>query len=506
MLERVSLGQSRFITPGIAPDPRGVVLGRHGMLLFPTLEGVVSWLRLYSAESSMDELLAGMSIMRVHTPLGSRAMALQIPATSSYALDRAARCARLVGATTFTGTSNHFVRYRDDRSPYGYDAVEINALPRGADFMLHDEEFAQTYAREGELAFDKLLFRLSLRRKPGSDKLRPDERHELFLVVAKGLGDGIIRYLWRNRVLAEVGLVSPKVQSSFRDLGEARGYLIIRVRDIPERILELFLATPGIDVFRSVAPNVAVQVGYSHVIDLSSCASLFASDSYYLFWGGIERVDVVAGPLALSGVEHLARIEINLEKASEPHDLGVLPAEAVGVPVQLVPSLASARHVVATLIPLDQAHRLKQLVYALPRTALRGHRVAITDRGILLLARADIDVVPLGQLLSEIAPGLLAPLGMDLVPRVAPEVLSRALGHSSGMFTVFPHEGNPFQIGEEHLVPLERRSVAKIEVDDVHITDARAVPAAEPQVQNDPVGRFSLWGFPAPKSTKLLGS
>ena len=46
-------------------------------------------------------------------------------------------------------------------------------------------------------------------------------------------------------------------------------------------------------------------------------------------------------------------------------------------------------------------------------------------------------MIPLGQLLCELAPGLLVPLGMDVVPRVSPEVLARALGHQSGIVTVF---------------------------------------------------------------------
>jgi hypothetical protein len=36
-LEHVALGQSRFMTPGVAPDPRGILLGRYGLLVFPTL-------------------------------------------------------------------------------------------------------------------------------------------------------------------------------------------------------------------------------------------------------------------------------------------------------------------------------------------------------------------------------------------------------------------------------------------------------------------------------------
>src|SRR5690606_31439967 len=126
--------------------------------------------------------------------------------------------------------------------------------------------FNQTYRKEGEIAFDKLLFRLSLRRVPGGDNLGPDERAELVLVVARGLGEGVIRYLWRNRVRAEVSLVTPRGQSAFAEAGRDRTYLLMRARNLPARILELFVSTPGIEVFRSVAPQAAVQVGFAHVM------------------------------------------------------------------------------------------------------------------------------------------------------------------------------------------------------------------------------------------------
>ena len=487
------------MTPGVAPDPRGVLLGRYAVMLFPTLEGVVSWFRLYSTESSMDELIPSMTISRGRTPLKSREMLVRIPAASSYALDRASRCAKLVGGSTFTGTAKHFVKYRDDRSPYGYDAVAIQALPRGTDLMLHGDEFTQTYALEGDIAFDKLLFRLSLRRVPGGEKLREDERGELLIVVASGLGDGVVRYLWRNRVDARVGLVKPQGHSAFDDLGGRRSYLLMRARNLPERILELFTATPGIDVFRSVAGNVAVQIGFAHVIDLGSCATIFDSGNFYLFWGGNDRVDIVAGPLELSAIEDLTSIDITMDGGASTTDLEASAAAEVGVPIRLAPSLASPRRVIATLIPIANADRVKRLVYLLPNTALRGHRVAVTNRGILLVAQEQIDVIPLGELLSELSPGLLVPLGMDLVPRVAPEVLARSLGHGSGLLTVFPHAGPPFQVSEAALAPLERRALAKIEVERTEAIDMRITLPGDPAIVNDPVGRFALWGFSDPK-------
>lgn len=535
MLERVALGQSRFMTPGVAPDPRGVLLGRYGLLAFPSLEGVVSWLRLYAAESSLDELLSGLEIHQARTPLHSREMLVRFPASSSYTMDRAARCVRLAGGALYTGTAKHFVKYRDDRSPYGYDAVDIHALPQGADLMLHSLDFTQTYTLEGQLAFDKLLFRLSLRRVPGGHTLGPDERADLLLVVAPGLGQGVIHYLWRNRVEASVGLVRPRGSSAFAgggpdaghllggasgDVADMASYLVVRPRHLPERILSLFMATPGIDVFRWSTPRVAVQVGFDHVIDLGSCASVFEDDRVYLFWGDdgdrddrgdhdervagragrSDRVDILDGPLQLSGIEHLTRVHLQAEVVRARGELDPVGAASVDVNIELAPSLVPPRHVIATLIPLAQQHLLKRLIYFLPRISLRGHRVAVTDRGILLVASEDIDVVPLGQLLGELAPGLLVPVGMDLVPRVAPDVLARALGHETGRLTVFPHHEPPFQVVESALQPLERRTLARIQVEAATTVDTRIEPAADPSVINDPVGRFALWGFSPPPS------
>src|SRR5262245_23796764 len=234
-LEHVAQGQTRFFTPGVAPDPRGILLGRLCVMTFATLEGAVSWFRLYSSEASLDELLANLTITKCRTALGSREFVVQIPAVSSYAADRAARLCRLVGGAIYTGTAKHFVKYRDDRSPYGYDAVDIGALPGNTDFMVHGDELAQGYLKEGDLPFQRLLFRLSIRKMPGGENLSPEDRAELYLAVAHGLADGIIRYLWRNRVEAQAGLFTPRSTSAFDDHARERGYMWIRARSLPER-------------------------------------------------------------------------------------------------------------------------------------------------------------------------------------------------------------------------------------------------------------------------------
>lgn len=502
-LEHVAQGQTRFFTPGVAPDPRGILLGRSCMMTFATLEGAVSWFRLYSSEASLDELLANLNIAKCRTALGSREIVVQIPAVSSYAADRSARLCRLVGGAIYTGTAKHFVKYRDDRSPYGYDAVDIGAMPQGTDFMVHGDEFAQGYIREGDIPFSRLLFRLSIRKLPGGENLNVDDRGDLFLAVARGLADGIIRYLWRNRVDAQAGLFNPSSASAFDDQARDRGYMLIRAHGLPERILALFLGTPGIDVFRPAGANAAVAVGYEHPIDLASCASVFGQDTFYMFWPN-DRVDVLPGPLTLSDIGDLTRVDLELDRPREPAQHGGGPAEAIGVELKLAAAMGPPRRVVATLIPQQHASRLKRILFALPPVSLRGHRVAATDRGILVIGSENLDVIPLGQLMCELAPGLLVPLGMDVVPRVSPEVLARALGHSAGLVTVFTNDGNPFQVSEGAFTTLERRSLAKLDVDRAESLDYAAEAPAEAQVVNDAVGRFALWGFPDAPDRKLL--
>ncbi|MBP6632953.1 MAG: hypothetical protein KBG28_01085 [Kofleriaceae bacterium] len=500
-LEHVAQGQTRFQVPGVAPDPRGIVLGRYLMLAFPTLEGVVSWFRLYSAEASLDELMAGLELVRGRTPLASRDLLLRIPAVSSHTCDRAARLARLVGGTAYTGTAKHFVKYRDDRSPYGYDAVDVASAPAQADVVLHADDFVQSYQRQDELPFDRLLFRLSIRPLPGGARAAAAERGELLVAVARGLVDGVVRYLWRNRVAGKAALVRPQDAGAFA--GDTRaGYLLLQVSALPERILELFLGVPGIDVFRAVSANAAVAVGHAHPIDLASCASVLPADRFFLFWPG-DRVDALPGPLEMSDLAHLTRLDLELDRPREASERTTGAPDPVGVTLRLAPGFGPPRRVNAALIPAAQAGWLKRLVFLLPPASLRGHRVAVTDRGLLVVGASNVDIIPLGRLLCEVAPGLLVPLGMDVVPRVSPEVLARALGHTSGLVTVFADD-RPFQVADSALIPLERRAIAQLEVERAEVRDVAVPPATDPRVVNDPVGQFALWGFPDPDDRKLL--
>jgi hypothetical protein len=504
VLERVTVGQTRFAMPGISADARGVALGKLGVLQFPAIDGVVRWLRLYADEDSLDELLPATQIVRAISPLKTRSFLLVVPVSSTYVLDRAARCARLAGGAVFTGTSRHFVAYRDERSPYGYDTIDLGSPPAGAEYVLHGDAATQTLGRDGAVDVGGLIFRLSLRRVPGAERLDAEGRAQLYVTVAEGLASGLIRYLLRYHVRAEVTKLHFADKSAFAAPGEPDSYLLLRVHQLPERVLAGLRGVPGVTVLAPVGDNIAVEVGYAHPIALTSASSLFPKDRFHLFLGGADRLDVVKGPLELASAEHLGgglRLRSAPARAasSGPADLGT-----VGVELRLVPTLSPRRRVVGAWVEWSEAARLKKLIYALPPALLAGHQVAVTQGGVLLLATGGVDVIPLGTLLGEIAPRLLVPVGMDLIPRVPTDLLIAAIEHATGAakpdlaksITVFTHRAPPFFVAEAALVPLERGVVARIQVTDVGAAPPERGPTPEPaRIVNDKVGRFALWGF-----------
>ncbi|MBE7453160.1 MAG: hypothetical protein HS111_31125 [Kofleriaceae bacterium] len=153
----------------------------------------------------------------------------------------------------------------------------------------------------------------------------------------------------------------------------------------------------------------------------------------------------------------------------------------------------------ATLVPLAQTAYFKRLVYLLPPpAALRGLQGGGHRARHRRVAAQDPDVVPLGTLLTELAPGILVPIGMEVVPRVSPEVLAQALGHGAGVLTVFTSDGPPFQLPRG----CWRRSsgarwAASRPTASTSATSRWRRPAIPPW-STIRLGRFSLWGFPSP--------
>jgi len=172
-------------------------------------------------------------------------------------MDRVADVARLVGGFTFTGTSRHFVQYRDAgravrvRPPdLSHDRRAARALPRA----LHGSFTSSKRAIEPKA--------LLLRLMPQVD---PATAEEAGLAVDRGrAGDrprarALSRAISRRRGRSRSASGRPRARF---DEEPVRRY-VLRVPELPDRMRPLVRETPGITAFLPAGPGIAVQIGYA---------------------------------------------------------------------------------------------------------------------------------------------------------------------------------------------------------------------------------------------------
>lgn len=447
MLERIALQQTRLRTPGLGLDGKGVALGAKGLVLLPSIDRLVAWLSVYTREHSLEDLMPSLELSLVRSKLGTRELTLSFAAESSDRMDRIAETARLVGGFTFTGTSRHFVQYRDAVAPFGYDASQL--LTENAALALYHDKFTQVYDPEKGVDLKALLLRLM----PHVDPSTENETGPRYLVAEQGLGPALIHYLVRSQVDGEVCLAEWPPESAF-DEGPVRR-TIVRVPDLPKRMYPLFRATPGITPFLPAGPGVAVELGYKHPVALRACP-VFDRAGLVLIRGEGKEPWVMNRVPQMGDLRAFARIE--LRGADSPEAKVAISSgqpEAVNVPLRIVPSSAPWRNVTASKIDLNQIDLLRRMAYALPHQTIARTEIAITARGIFLRSSAGIEAIPLGMFFVEVHPGLHIPAGYDFVPAVAPEVLFRALGSPSGKAVFIDASAHAIALDASAFRPLE---------------------------------------------------
>jgi hypothetical protein len=497
-LERAALHQTRFRTPGVAPDTRGVVLGQKGALLFPSLDRVVAFFRAYGDDGSLDEILPSLSIRYVITPLRTREMLVLLAAESSYRMDRIAAIARLAGGLVFTGTSRHFVKYRDAASPLGYDVTELVDQP--ADVIVYHETFVQLYSFEREIPFRELVLKLEpYRALPGEVR---SQASRLWATSELGVGHALVSYLFRWRVRARVALAEWPAQSAFEDVPTRLH--VFEIDDAPPRIVKLLQALPGVHVFEPLGATFGVELGFRHPIALESCGSLFAGSGLTLFRGD-GRVTIVDPVPPFVPVRSLVRTNLQVESAGRVAHGGPL-ADAMGavtLDLRLASTTAPWRKVVATVVPREQREWLARLLYVLPQRTLDSLRIALTADAFYLLDPAGIEGVPLGRFYGEVAQRIYVPAGMTLVPAIAPSVLEELVRDRAGGHVFFePDAPAPRVVPHEAFGPISRRALRQVAGQVVHADAPDRVDPPLPTLQYGPAARFPLWGAPGRAETE----
>ncbi|MBK8251483.1 MAG: hypothetical protein IPK82_02295 [Polyangiaceae bacterium] len=446
MLERVAVHQTRLRTPGLGLDAKGVALGSKGLVLLPSIDRLVAFFALYTRQGSLADILRSLVVEVVKSKLGAREVTLTFSAESSDRMDRAAEIVRLAGGYTFTGTSRHFVQYRDAAAPFGYDVPQI--LHADAGLSLYHSAFSQAYEVEKKIDVRQLLLRLS----PHPDPSTADEPGARILVAEAGLGPALIHYFVRSGVDAEVGVAEWPPDSSFDEAPVVR--YLFQVPEIPKRMVPLLTSTPGIGVYIPVAPGAAVLSGFRHPVNLRACP-VFGDPGLVLFrHPGDDPLELATVP-ALGDVRAFARIESRSQVLRTQSTRDPKKIAAISLPLRLVPSTEPWRHVTATWVRGPDIDLLRQVAYSLGPDTLRRARVAFTEEGIFIRHQTGIEGIPVGEFYREIHTGLLIPAGYDALPAVAPDVLHRAFGAPAGQTLFLGRDGRALAIPNEAFVSLE---------------------------------------------------
>ena len=445
MLERIALHQTRLNTPGLGLDSKGVALGAKGLLLLGSVDRLVALLAAYTRERSLEDLLPALAIHLVRSKLGTREVVVEFPAESSDRMDRMADVARLVGGFAFTGTSRHFVQYRDAGAPFGYDATDL--LSTDAPLALYHGRFSQTYDLERPIELKSLLIRLMPRLDPGTRRLAGPR----IVVVEPGLGPTLVSYLLRYDVDGEVCVVEWPPASAFDDAPVRRW--IVRLQSPPPRMRSLLHDTPGLTSFVPTAPGVAVEAGYRHPVELQACP-VFGDGGLVLLRGRGAEPWVVGRLPAMGPLSAFARAEIANAGADAEPAAEAAALEPVRVALRVVASGRPWRNVTATWIPSAQLPLLRRLAYGLPRDTVTRALVAVTTRGAFLRSPAGIDGFP-GVFYVEVHPDLFVPAGHDVAPSVSPEALAKAVGVPATHVAFIGPDSRIVAIERAAFVPLE---------------------------------------------------
>ncbi|MBL9106855.1 MAG: hypothetical protein JNL82_38425 [Myxococcales bacterium] len=516
LLEPIAAGQTRFHLQGLAPDGRGIAVGRETLLVFPSLDRLVAFLGAYSEECSLDDLLPSMTLERARRDGGGQALLLRCAGGDSFALDRLARMTTAVHGQLYTGSGTVFVRSRDRYAPFGYDLAAASPAARGGqrtsdEVLAVDHDFQARYRAADRLDPVELIQRLQLRAvplPPGGLGESPDlcGLGDMALVlVAPGLSDRVLSYLWGN----QVAMGGVRVALA----GERRASLLLRLNQPSGQILAVLQGIPGVELLVPISPRAAVELGWRHPIHLASASSVLLGDEMYLFRGRVGRVERLEGaPIWIKG-QNLVASEV-VARTSPPGDARGVATKALQVALRLRPS-AGAREPRGALLRWDQAGLLRKLVYLIPPTALAAARLAVLPQGLLVLTGSSLGgagaglaagvgaaaLIPLGTRIVEVAPGVLVPDGSELWPRVRPQLVRELLGLDAADHALFlPGDGEPLRLTPDRLIPLDAAMISRLELAIAEpsageLATMNERPAGPSAIVNHHLGRFALWGF-----------
>lgn len=472
-------------------------MGRHLALFFPDIARAVGFFRSYSREVNLDEILSSLEIKEAVSERGGREIMTFFGVSGSYAADRAAQAARMHKGRAFTGTEQHYVPYRDRRSPLGYDLGGAEELvPNPSDLVLYTdgEPDRRTFGRS--IALTDLVLGLSPR--PLTSSERETETYDALVVrTERGLATELCRYLWSRQVRATVRAAASAKKSLFT--GKPKEVQLVRCENIPRHVAQLLSKTPGMDVFVPVQDHLLVEWGFRHPIALESCGAAFEQEETVLFFGPPRKVERLLASDEEVDIRDLVDVSLRGPRGiiDRPEAADCSPVEALSVELKLarLPNAGAATQ--ALLIELDRLPWFIKLVYMLPAAVLRSYEAVIADPYIIVINRRGVHGIPFGEPMTEMYPQVFVPVGMQLLPRVDYDLLREHLQiRPDQSLYFFPDDKPAFSVPNEMLKPLSRAVIASDQARQSMValkTRTVTEELEQPVVVHRRQGVFSLW-------------
>jgi len=494
MLQPVSLGHHRCICPGLSLDERGVPLGQQLVILFPDLRAVTAFVATASAEMSLERILASLEIFGTQTPLGLKQWLVRFDVQDSLSADPFAQWARLHRGRVFTGTQSHFVPYRDQNAPTGYDLMEASSVVRGAAGIVI---YAHAGMEERQLKNQESLFsialNLSLIPLSVTEQKAQREQRAAFL-VPQALSEHFFKYLQRLKVEGEVLPVFSETKELFSQ--PVRQFFLVSCNNVPRSLFLLMKEVPGVEVLIPALDNVFIAWPNRHPFVLENLAPLFDEDLLYVFSKNSDRAYLFRLFGRATKLQHLTKLSFKTAKVhcDEPDVSKSSPLVPIGVPTQLIKSsLATPQRVDAVFIEKQKLSWLQSLLYRLPQHLLEESRALLTEEGIFILTPDGGSEWALGNYFYAIGSNMFMPWGFDWTPKISATHLREAIGGDVNDLCFVRGDETLVRLEQASFVPLSKAALAPWTVEDLEMALLRNTRQEETELVHAPQKRFVLW-------------
>ena len=376
--------------------------------------------------------------------------------------DAASSAARLVEARLYIGQEPHFIQYRDDGAPRGYDLPQFQPPP-GKHLLLvahwGSRSFDPTELSELQLSD----FFLRVAPQPAAPGPQPETVYALAPLALYRL---LIGYLRAHHL--RYGLARCQSSTGERLLFEIRVHPAAPGRHlVPEFVLAHLASLPRLALLETVhqqgTQRLLLQRGHNSPLNLAHIAAAFPTDATVIFASDPcpQNLLISPGPVFFDG-DFLAQVHAPHPDAQKLSPLPVQDADHLELPVVLRPDEGPTPPTGALLLSLQEMTWLRQLLYRLPGEAFGDYRLCQGREGAVLIGVAHpIQGIPFGTPLRRLGDTqLFIPLRSRFVPELPWALLARALEISTTAYT-FLTENQRLDLPVDQFYPLSRALLAE---------------------------------------------